>query len=283
MIIPNGEFQIEENDLLYIIGIPSSVYNYCTMLGKCTQHVKNVMIVGGGRIAYYLTNLLVSMGMKVKIIENDKARCQQLSDLLPNTLIIYGDGTDENLLKSENITDMDVFVSMTGSDEENIMSSLLAKQLGVQKVIPKVSRTNYVEVIKNMGIETVINPKSIITNHILQYVRGVKNAKGNKLEALYRIIDGNAEILEFIASDKTSFLYKCIKDLHVKKDIIFAAIVRKNNVIIPHGNDVVKMWDRIIIITKLKNIIDLNQIIQNGGLQGELQNNIKKLGDIISS
>jgi trk system potassium uptake protein len=278
--IPNGEFVLKENDNIFVIGVPRSVYDYCSLMGKCSQNAKNAMIVGGGRIAYYLTNLLMGLGIKVKIVENDKERCKELSEMLPNTLIIFGDGTEEELLRSEGIEDMDVFISMTGSDEENLMSAMLAKQFGVANIIPKVSRTNYIEVIKKMGIDKVVNPKTVITNHILQYVRGIKNAGGNKIEALHRIIDGKAEILEFIAGESISFLDKNLADLKFKKNILIAAIVRNNDVIIPHGKNMIKKGDRVIIITKREKIIDLNEIIHNGGIQVELQNGFKKLGDI---
>lgn len=283
VFIPNGDFILKENDTIYIIGVPRSVYEFCTLLGKCIKSTRNVMIVGGGRIAYYLTNLLIGMGMKVKIIENDKERCRTLTELLPNTLIICGDGTEEEVLRAEGIEDMDVFISMTGSDEENLMSAMLAKQLGVKKVIPKVSRTNYVDVIKTMGIESVVNPKIIITNHIIKYIRGIKNATGNKVEALYRIIDGKAEILEFIVKEPLDFLNKKLIELKIKQDLLIAAIVRQNEVIIPHGKDFIRQWDRVILITKKENIVDLGQIVRNGGFQVELQNGIKKFGDIISS
>jgi len=282
VFIPNGDFSIQENDIIYIIGKPSSVFNFCNIIGKCSRKVKNVMIVGGGRITYYLTSQLQEMGMKVKIIEYDRERCLELSELLPNTLIIHGDGTDEELLQSENISDMEAFISMTGKDEENLMSALLAMQNGVRKVIPKISRMNYATIIKNVGIDTVISPRLITTNHILKYVRGLKNAAGNTIESLYRIIDGKAEIVEFSASHTAKFLNTPIKRLKIVKDAIIGTIVRKNEIIIPHGNDTVKAGDKVIVITKNKNVNDLNEIVGTGGIQSELQNSIKKFGNIIS-
>ena len=145
VIIPNGDFEIEENDTLYIIGRPSSVFNFCKQIGKISQKIKNVMVVGGGRIAYYLVQYLKNTDMKVKMIEISKDRCVALSEMLPNTLIINGDGTDEDVLNSENLSDMNAFVSLTGRDEENLMAALLAKQSGVIKVIAKITRVNYLK------------------------------------------------------------------------------------------------------------------------------------------
>jgi len=270
VIIPGGEFKIEENDSMYIVGRPSSVSNFCRQIGKFSIKVKNVMIVGGGRIAYYLAKYLDESGMKAKIIEIDKQRCVELTELLPNTLIINGDGSDDTVLHSENLSDMDAFISVTGRDEENLMSALLAKQCGVQKVIAKINRINYSSVIKNMGLDSVVSPKVITANNIVRYVRGLKNALGNPIQTLYRIIDDQAEAVEFIASKSTRFLNIPLKDLKMVKDLLVVAIVRKNDIIIPHGKDVIKQGDSVILIAKDKQFSDLNDIIIPGGLPDEL-------------
>lgn len=262
VIVPNGDFIIQEDDRIYVIGKPSSLYNFCKMSGKCPQKIKNVMIAGGGRIAIYLAKLLLEMDIKVKLVEIDRDICLHLSEILPEALVIHGDGTDEELLKSENISDMDGFVAMTGMDEENLMSALLAKQNGVMKVIAKVSRANYINIIKNLGIDSVISPKLITTNHILKFIRG------NNVESLFRIIEGHAEITEFIADASSNLLNIKIKKLGLPKDVIIATIVRKKEVVIPHGNDVIKEGDRVIIISKNKNISSLDEVAANsvGGL-----------------
>ncbi|OGO79718.1 MAG: Trk system potassium transport protein TrkA [Clostridiales bacterium GWC2_40_7] len=270
VIIPNGVFEIRENDTLYIIGRSSSVFNFCKQISKGSQKVKNVMIVGGGRIAYYLAKYLDETGMKVKIIEIDREKCIALSELLPNALIINGDGSDDTVLQSENLSDMGAFVSLTGRDEENLMSALLAKQWGVQKVVAKINRINYAGVIKNMGIDSVVSPKMITANHIVRYVRGLKNALGNPVETLYKIIGDQAEAIEFTAGASTRFLDIPLKNLKVVQGVIVAAIVRKNEIIIPHGKDVIKPGDSVILIAKDKKFSDLNDIIAPGGIPDEL-------------
>ena len=262
VIVPNGDFVTEEGDRIYVIGKPSNLYNFCKMSGQCPHKIRNVMIAGGGRIAIYLAKLLSEMDIKVKLIEIDREICVHLSEILPEALVIHGDGTDEELLKSENVSDMDGFVAMTGMDEENLMSALLAKQNGVKKVIAKVSRVNYINIIKSLGIDSVISPKLITTNHILKFVRG------NNVESLYRIIEGHAEITEIIADSESYLLNTKIKKLGLPKDIIIATIVRKKEVVIPHGNDVIREGDRVIIISKNKNISSLNEVAANfaGGL-----------------
>lgn len=270
LIIPDGDFEIGKNDTLYIFGRPASVFNFCRQVGKITYKTKDVMIVGGGRVAYYLTRYLSEMGMKVKIIEIDHQRCIELSELLPDTLIINGDGSDEAVLNSENLCDMDAFVAITGRDEENLMSAMLAKQCGVHKVVAKINRINYSSIIKNMGIDSVVRPKTITANHIIRYVRGLKNAMGNPVKTLYKIIGDKAEALEFDAGQSTRFLDVPLKDLNMVKGVLVAAIARKNEIIIPHGKDSVKLGDTVILIVKDKIISDLNDIIAPGGMQNEL-------------
>jgi len=266
VIIPNGSFVVEEGDILYVLGEPSSVFNFSKQIKKCIPKIKNVMIVGGGRIAYYLAQNIRQYDMKVKIIEENMDRCVELSELLPDCLIIKGDGTDYALLQSENLSDMDAFVSLTGHDEENLIAALLAKQSGVKKVVAKITRINYPSIIKNMGIDCVVNPKIITSNSITRYVRGLTNAQGNPVETLYNIIGGQAEALEFIVHNNAKFLNVPLKNLKLKEGVLVAVIVRKNEIIIPHGDDVIKKGDKVIIITKNRHLTDLHEIIASGGI-----------------
>lgn len=261
IIIPNGEFKIQENDTLYIIGQPSKVFDFCKRIGMHVQKIKNVMIMGGGRLTYYLAQYLDEAEIRVKIIEIKRERCVELNELLPRALIIYGDGTDESLLHSENLGSMGAFVSVTGRDEDNLISALLAKQCGVQKVVAKVNRINHFGVISSMGIDSVVCPKLITTDHILRYVRGMKNALGNPVNTLYRIIGGQAEALEFTADEFTRFLNVPLKNLKLVPGVLVAAIVRRNNTIIPHGNDAIEAGDSVILIAKEKRLSDLNDIL----------------------
>lgn len=270
VIIPNGEFEIKVNDTLYVVGRPSSVYNFFKRIGKYIPKIKNVMIVGGGRISYYLARYIDEAEMKAKIIEINRERCVELSELLPNTLIICGDGSDDTMLNSENLSDMDAFVTITGRDEENLMSALLAKQSGVPKVIAKINRINYPNLIKNLGIDSIVSPKQITANHIIRYVRGLENAMGNSVETLYKIIGDQAEAIEFIANESTKFLNIPLKRLKLIKGVLVVAIARGNDVIIPHGKDVIKPKDSVILIVKNARISDLNEIIAFGGIPDEL-------------
>lgn len=265
VIIPNGDSQIMPNDQMHVIGKPSNIFDFCVRIGIYAQKVRNVMIIGGGRVAYYLAGYLEEVGMKAKIIEIDRDRCLELSDLLPNTLVINGDGSDETVLNSENLSDMDAFVSITGHDEENLIAALLAKQNGVHKVVAKINRINYDSVIKTLGIDSIVSPKQITANGIVRFVRGLKNALENPVETLYKIIGDRAEAVEFIANQSTRFLDKPLKDIKLVQGVLVAAIVRKNEIIIPHGKDVIKQGDSVILIAKDKQFSDFNDIIAPGG------------------
>jgi trk system potassium uptake protein TrkA len=269
VIIPNGDFLVEENDMIYIIGRPFDVHDFCSRVGLQANKVRNVMIIGGGRIAYYLAKYLDEAKIRAKIIEIDRDRCYELSELLPNTLIINGDGTEETVLNSENLKDMDAFVALTGRDEENLLASLYARQCGVRRVVAKVNRMTYASLIKGMGVDSVLSPKQITANGIIRYVRGLKNAMGNPVETLYRIIDGKAEALEFTAGKSTRFLNIPLRDLDLKKGILVAAIVRKNEIIIPHGNDEIRLGDSVILIVKDKHFSDFNDILASRGRADE--------------
>lgn len=260
VFIPDGEAEIMVNDTIYIVGNTLQTFNFCKALGKCTLKVRRVMIVGGGRIGYYLSKMIIQMGMKVKLIEIDKARCLELSELLPEALIIQGDGTNTEFLASENLSEMDAFIAMTGRDEDNLILSLLAKQAGVQKVITKVARINSESLIKALEIDSIVSPRLITANHILQYVRGLKNAQTTSIEALYKTVNGQAEMLEFLVRQDRWYLNTPLKKLKMIKNTIIAAIVRKNEIIIPHGNDVLHLNDRIILFAKVMALDNLDDV-----------------------
>lgn len=266
VIIPNGDFDMLEGDVIYVIGRPFNILDFCGHIGIYIRKIKNVMIIGGGRIAYYLAQYLEEAKVKAKMIEIDRERCMELTELLPNTLIIHGDGSDEALLKSENLADMDAVVSLTGRDEENLMSALYSKQSGVYKVVAKINRINYTSVISSLGLDSVISPKQITANRIVRFVRGLKNAMGNPVETLYKIVGGKAEAIEFIANNSTKFLNIPLKNLKLVKGVLVAAIVRKNEIIIPHGKDIIKQGDSVILIVKDNLFSDFNDIIAPGGM-----------------
>ena len=263
VIIPRGDFVMREGDLLYIVGRPSKVIQFFRRAGVHVQKVKNVMVMGGGRIAYYLAKFLEEMEVGVKIIEIDEHRCIELTEMLPDALIIHGDASDESVLHSENLENMGAFISVTGRDEENLIAALLAKQYGVPKVVAKINRINFSAAIKNLGIDNLVSPKITTANYILRYVRGLQNAANNPVKTLYRIMEGRAEALEFTADRHTRFLDVPLKRLKVAPGILVAAIVRQNEIIIPYGNDVIKERDNVILIAYDTILSDLNEMVSS--------------------
>ena len=263
VIIPRGDFVMREGDLLYIVGRPSKVIQFFRRSGVHAQKIKNVMVMGGGRIAYYLAKFLEEMEVGVKIIEIDEHRCIELTEMLPDALIIHGDASDESVLHSENLENMSAFISVTGRDEENLIAALLAKQYGVPKVVAKINRINFSAAIKNLGIDNLVSPKITTANYILRYVRGLQNAANNPVKTLYRIMEGRAEALEFTADRHTRFLDVPLKRLKVAPGILVAAIVRQNEIIIPSGNDVIKERDNVILIAYDTILSDLNEMVSS--------------------
>lgn len=264
VIIPRGDFQIREDDMLYIVGRPSKVIQFFRRAGVNLHKIKSVMIMGGGRIAYYLSKFLEEMEVKVKIVEIDEQRCMELTELLPEALIIHGDASDERVLQAENLENMGAFVALTGRDEDNLIASLLAKQYGVPKAVAKINRISFSAAIRNLGIDNLVSPKITTANYILRYVRGLQNAVDNPVKTLYRIMDGQAEALEFIADSHTRFLNVPLVKLNISRNVLVVAIVRRNEIIIPHGHDVIKERDSVILIAYDTTVLGLNDIIAPG-------------------
>jgi trk system potassium uptake protein TrkA len=264
IIIPNGDTVIRENDTIYIIGHPSNVYRFCTLIGIYVRKIKSAMIIGGGRVGYYLAKYLCEIDIHVKIMEKDRDRCVKLAELLPDALVINRDGSDHIALNSENMRSMDSFISVTDSDEENLMTALLAKRRGVPKVVAKINRASYAEILGDIGIDNLVSDLTVTINYILRYIRGLRNAMGNSVNTLHRIIGGQAEAIEFTATQSAMMLNTPLKNLRLIKNVLIVVIVRKNNIIIPHGSDAIKLHDYVVIMTKGTKLSDLNDIIAAG-------------------
>ncbi len=251
IIIPHGNTVLEENDTIYVFGQRKNIEviakNLKASVDKKT--VKKVMILGGGKIGYYLANSLTKKGINVKIIEADLNRCKELADRLDErALVIHGNGTDINLLEEEDLAEMDAFIGVTGFDEENLFMSLRAKQLNIDKVIAKISRQSYVHIIEKLGIDMAINPVNITASEILKFIRG------GRVVSVSLLLDGQAEVTEIIASEKLSILGVPIKDLQLPRGIIIGSIVHDGEVIIPNGDSIIQTGDRIVVFSLLSEV-----------------------------
>jgi trk system potassium uptake protein TrkA len=262
VIIPNGNFILEEGDNVYLTAASKQLEKSFKKLKLIKNRLKNIMIIGGGRISYYLSKILIDDGFNVKIIESNLDTCNILSDLIPNATIINGDGTNQRLLLEEGIETTDAVVTLTGNDETNIIISTFAKSLGCEKVITKVNNSNYDLILTKLGLDTIVSPKEIFANNIIRYVRGMQTSRSNEFKTLYRLVGNRVEASEFTISKASFFTSRPIKDLNIKHNYLLAAIIRKNTVIIPSGKDTLEPADNVVIVTNDASVIDVKDIFE---------------------
>ena len=264
VIIPDGNYAIKPGDHLYITGTHRDLSRFCLDIGVITTRIKNVIIVGGGKIAYYLSKQLSTQGIKVKIIEKDKNRCQVLAEKLPYVTIIHGDGSDDELLNEEGIENTDAVLALTGLDEENIVLSLSAKSLYHKKTIAKVTRMNYTGLSDVLKVDSIVAPKKIVASQIIRYVRAKMNKDHDSaVKTLYKIVDGEVEAVEFKVTEHFKFLHKTINEMKIKEHVLVAAIIRKNEVIVPKGNTAMELNDYVIIVSRGEIMKSLNDMLRD--------------------
>lgn len=259
--IPSGNFVIQKDDIVSFVASRKNGKAFLESIGFKTNQVKDTMIIGGGRAAYYLAHQLLAMGISVKIIERDKARCEELSVLLPSAIIINGDGTDEDLLKEEGIEYAEAFVPLTGIDEENVMLTLYAKQVSNAKVITKINRITFNTVINQLDLGSVIYPRYITSEAIIAYVRAKKNSIDSNIETLYHIFDHRAEAIEFRVNEESAVTNKTFAELSLKKNLLVAFIYRNGSIIIPQGQDCIKVGDTVMVVTTHTGFNDIQDIL----------------------
>ena len=265
VVIPNGSFVPQIGDKLYLVGRPESLDQFFRLLGRYAQKVHHVFILGGGKISVYLARILEKMGMKLKIVELDEAQCRLISEKFPKSMVIHGDGSDQELLESERFSASDAFVALTDRDEDNLIISLYAMQQGIPKVVAKANRQNYAGIARAIGLESVISPKAITAAQILHRVRGMQNSQGSVMNSLHRIADGAAEAIEFTVRSTTRYLNVPLKDLRLKSGILIAVIMRGRDIIIPEGSSSIQEGDSVILISRGRLILDLNDIYEDDG------------------
>ncbi len=260
--IPDGNFVLRPGDKIGLTAEPSEIQKLMRSVGIDKKQAKNVMILGGGRIAFYLAKMLTMSGNGVKIIEIDPQRCKLLWDALPKATIIGGDGAQQELLLEEGLDSVDAFVSLTGMDEENILISIFASTHNVPTVITKVNRNELAGMAAKLGLDCVISPKDIMSDVLVQYARALENSKGSHVETMYNIMDGKAEVLEFNVSQDFRYQNIPIKDLRLRGGILIAGIIRNRTAIIPSGTDVILPHDKVIILTENQRLNELSDIIK---------------------
>ena len=249
IFIPSGKFILRAGDVVSFVASREEAKSFLKEIGFDTKQVKDTMIVGGGKAAYYLAKQLLAMNIGVKIIENDPARCEELSILLPKAIIINGDGTDEELLKEEGIEYVESFVPLTGIDEQNILLSLHARSVSKAKIITKINRNTYAGIIKTMDLGSIMYPKYITSEAIIAYVRAKNNSTSSKIATLYHMFNSKAEAIEFTVDEESEVTGIPLMELSLKKDLLITFISRNGKIIIPSGQDTIEVGDSVMIFT----------------------------------
>lgn len=262
IVIPDGSFVLREMDTVSFLATPVNIQNFFKKINVETHQVRNCTIIGGGKTSYYLAKQLAETNISVKLFEMNQKRAEELSILLPKALIIHGDGSDEELLREEGIEHAEAFVPLTGLDEENILLTLFAKQCSNTKVITKINRSTFNDVIDNMDLGSVIYPRYMTTEKIIGYVRAMQNSIGSNIETLYHLFDNRAEAIEFKVEKDCPVIGKPLMELPLKNELLIACLNRKGKIIIPRGADTIQAGDRVIIVTAHTGFHDIVDILR---------------------
>ena len=262
VFIPSGDFVLQENDRISIVASPGSASSFFQKIGVQMNPVRNVMIVGGSKTAYYLSKKLLKMGISVKIIDKDFDRCEELSVLLPKAVIIHGNGSDQEVLLEEGLLETDAFVALTNFDEENVFLSLFVKGQTPAKLITKVKRVSYNHIIDGLDLGSLIYPEYITAQYIVQYVRAKQNSIGSNIENLYKIVDGKAEALEFHIEEHAPVIGIPLQTLPLRDQILICSINRNGTVKIPTAQDMIRVGDTVIVVTTKTGLHDISDILK---------------------
>lgn len=264
VLIPDGNFILLEGDRINITAPIAQMEDFFRQLGAYRDRAHNVMIIGAGKISYYLTDLLRKMSIKVKVLDRDKTRCEAFSHSFPDVLVIEGDATDHELLSEEGLDNCDAFVALTGLDELNIMLSMYAGVHAVGRSIAKVNRNSFAEIVSKTGIvESIISASGVTVNRIVQYVRALVNSSGSNVQALHRMVDNRVEALEFIVGAGSRVIGVPLKELSTKSELLIACIHRAGSAaILPSGQDVLREGDSVVIVTTRTGLNDINDILK---------------------
>lgn len=261
VIIPDGDDQLLTGDKIYVTGDRIEMILFHNFVKS--KVIKNMMIIGAGRITYYLLNLLRNTKIKLKVIEITEKRSQYFSQEFPEIPIVLGDGTAKNILVEEGVENYDAVATLTGVDEENIISSMFLDTLGIEKNITKVNRTSLLEIIDTDGFSSIVTPKSIAVDSMMHFIRGRVNAQeSSSLDAVHHIANGKIETLQFEIREKNKIAGKHLADVQLKKGVLVAAIIRKGKPLFPTGQDTYEVGDKIVVVTLLTNITDIYDLLK---------------------
>ncbi len=261
IVIPDGNFKLMAGDGVSLTLPVEESTAFFKKMGIKTSPIKSMIIAGGGTTSYYLAKQLSKTGVQVKIIEEDRALCEQLSEALPNAMVINGSCIDKDLLLSEGIQNIDALAALTPIDEENIMLTLYAKRIAGCKTMTKMDKLNFDEVTDDLNLDTVVSVKAITTAYIIRYVRAMQNSYGSNVQTLHRLFEGKVEALEFRITDKAKVVGKSLFELQLKKNLLICCISREGKIITPSGRDELKPGDGVIVVTTNLGLDDIDDIL----------------------
>ena len=262
IFIPNGAFILRANDKITIVASAVNSREFFTKIGYDTHQVKDTMIIGGGTMTYYLAEILLKMGIKVKIVEVNREKCETLSENLPRATIINGDATNQEILIEEGINGCDSFVSLTGIDETNIILSLFAKTRTQGKIVTKIDRISFDDIINTFNVGSLIYPDKIAADYIVSYVRAMQNSIGSNVETLIKLNGGRVEALEFKILKGSPVIGIPLMQLNLKRDILIGCINRRGTIIIPKGQNTIEEGDTVIVVTTKSGLSDIKDILE---------------------
>ena len=257
VIIPSGHFEIREGDKIHFTANAKTLGDFLREVNLVKSPFKNVMIVGGGRVAYYLADALAKKKYAVKLIERDETHAEELAEQIPDITVVCGNGTQHGLLIEEGIEAMDAFIALTDIDEENMIVSMFANKKQVKKTIAQIKSGDLYGMLGDLGINNTVSPKQIVADRVISYIRALANTVGSNVLTLYRLVNDRVEALEFAAKKQEKFYNKPLKALNIKKNCLIACIIRQNEVIIPGGDSEIQLGDNVVVVTTHKNFDDL--------------------------
>ncbi len=256
VIIPHGSDTIKANDHMVVIGKPDAMKNIRGIFGEVSGKRSKILIIGGGVVGFYLANLINKNDVNLKIIDNNRERCECVADTLPDVLVLHGDGTDVNLLKEEGVHEMDVVIAVTDSDEKNMLCALLSKQLGAKKVIARADRSEYVPLFEMVGVDSAISPREATVNEVL------KLTMGTGIEALTTIEGEKADIIEYTALKKSKIVGKPLKKVKFPTGAIVSMVVHEDETIVPRGDYIIEEGDRVVVFSLPSAVKDVERMFK---------------------
>ena len=261
-LIPNGNTVLQAGDRLSVTGTAGELRRFFVAIGEYKKPVRRVMIMGGGKLSIYLTRILLENNIDVTVVERDRAVCDELCDAIPKAHIVCGDATHSDVLQEDGIAATDGFVALTGDDGDNIITSLYARSCEVSKVITKVNREHFIDILWQSGLDSIVSPKDIVAQQLARYVRAIGNSAGSVVETLYRLVDGKVEVLEFLVQKDSACVGIPLRDLPLRPQVLISAVIRKSRTLLPDGNTVIQPGDRAIVVTAAGKLTDLDGILE---------------------